>query len=78
MYDYEIGNEPSGGRAAFHGAMDVLTLGAWEIVGTPVEGFTGDKKTVMVSYDTNQKVVSVNSSAPVKKPAEESQPSPTN
>ena len=33
IYEYEIGDEPSPGRAAFHGAMDVLTIGLWEIVG---------------------------------------------
>jgi hypothetical protein len=27
VYEYEIGNEPSTGRALGHGAMDVLTLG---------------------------------------------------
>lgn len=69
VYEYELGNEPSVGRAAFHGTMDVLTLGLWELIGTPVEGFAGDKKAVMVVYDTNQKVVSVNSAAPTK-PAE--------
>jgi hypothetical protein len=38
-YEYEVGNEPSAGRAIGHGVMDVLTLGLWEIVGTPIEGF---------------------------------------
>ena len=41
IYEYEIGNEPSAGRAIGHGVMDVLTLGIWEVVGTPVEGFQG-------------------------------------
>lgn len=43
IYEYEIGNEPSAGRAIGHGVMDVLTLGIWEVVGTPVEGFQGEK-----------------------------------
>jgi hypothetical protein len=37
VYQYEIGNEPSTGRAVGHGVMDVLTLGIWEVVGTPIE-----------------------------------------
>jgi len=42
-YDYEIGNEPSAGRAVAHGAMDFLTLGIRELVGTPVEAVQGQK-----------------------------------
>lgn len=53
VYAYEIGNEPSAGRAIGHGVMDVLTLGLWEIVGTPVEGVQGDKKYLTVTYDDN-------------------------
>jgi hypothetical protein len=37
LYEYEIGNEPSAGRAVAHGAMDVLTFGLWEVAGTPIE-----------------------------------------
>ena len=36
IYEYEIGNEPSAGRAVAHGFADVLTLGLWEIAGTPM------------------------------------------
>ena len=59
-YEFETGNEPSAGRAVFHGAMDVLTLGFWEIVGTPVEGFQGKKRQVMITYDQNDKITEVN------------------
>lgn len=52
-YEYETGNEPSAGRAIGHGVMDILTLGLWEVVGTPVEGFQGDKKYLRVEYDEN-------------------------
>lgn len=32
------------GRAVFHGAADIVTLGLWEIIGTPTEGvFNGDE-----------------------------------
>ena len=50
-YEYEIGNEPSPGRAVAHGAMDVLTLGIWEVVGTPVEALQGSKYRMTVVYD---------------------------
>ena len=40
------------GRAVFHGAADVLTLGIWEVVGTPTEGvFDGDELVYQVRYD---------------------------
>jgi hypothetical protein len=57
LYEYEIGNEPSAGRAAGHAVMDVLTLGIWEIVGTPIEGVQGEKYTATIVYDENDKVV---------------------
>lgn len=42
------------GRAVFHGAADVLTLGLWEVVGTPTEGvFSGDEMAYRVRYDKN-------------------------
>ena len=45
------------GRAVFHGAADVLTLGLWEVVGTPVEGtFSGDEMAYEVSYDQESRV----------------------
>ena len=58
-YEYEIGNEPSAGRAIGHGVMDVLTLGLWEIVGTPIEGFQGETHEVTVTYDQNDTAVAV-------------------
>ena len=51
VYNYEVGNDPSAGRAIGHAALDVLTLGAWEIVGTPVEGVQGEKYQAFVTYD---------------------------
>ena len=57
LYEYEVGNEPSAGRAAGHAVMDVLTLGVWEIVGTPIEGVQGEKYNATIVYDENDKVV---------------------
>jgi len=40
------------GRAFFHGAADVVTLGLWEVVGTPTESvFSGDEMAYEVEYD---------------------------
>jgi hypothetical protein len=59
LYEYQIGNEPSAGRAVGHAVMDVLTFGVWEIIGTPVEGFMGDKYNALITYDKNDKVIDV-------------------
>ena len=66
IYEYEIGNEPSSARAIGHGIMDVLTLGLWEIIGTPIEGFQGDKHRLVVVYDENDRVRSLNQISPKK------------
>jgi hypothetical protein len=48
------------GRAFFHGAADVVTLGLWELVGTPVEGaYSGDNMAFKVTFDQNDKVLEV-------------------
>ena len=45
------------GRAVFHGAADVLTLGLWEVIGTPTEGvFDGDTMAYEVRYDKNDRI----------------------
>lgn len=61
IYEYEIGNAPSAGRAIGHGVMDVLTLGIWEVVGTPIEAVQGDKYQATIKYDKQDKVVDVTS-----------------
>ncbi|GFH63200.1 MAG: hypothetical protein ZNDK_0971 [Candidatus Desulfovibrio kirbyi] len=71
VYAYEIGNEPSAGRAIGHGVMDALTLGLWEVVGTPVEGFQGDKKYLSVVYDDNDVATRIGSIAPPPKKKQE-------
>lgn len=59
VFELERGNAPSAGRAVGHGVMDVFTLGLWEVVGTPVEATVGEKFTVVVEYDENDKVTQV-------------------
>ena len=59
VYEYEIGNEPSAGRAIGHGAMDALTFGLWEVVGTPIEGFQGQPYQATITYDRNDKVLDI-------------------
>ena len=45
------------GRAVFHGVADVLTLGLWEVVGTPTEAvFDGDDMSYEVVYNTDKRV----------------------
>jgi len=45
------------GRAVGHAAADVLTLGLWEVVGTPAEGhFDGKEMAYEISYDEEGRV----------------------
>ena len=60
IYEYELGNEPSAGRAVAHGVMDLFTLGLWEIVGTPVEAFKGEKREIVITYDADDRVTAIN------------------
>ncbi|MGB7292298.1 MAG: hypothetical protein WBD99_09015 [Thermodesulfobacteriota bacterium] len=52
------GNDPSAGRAIGHGVMDVLTLGLWEVIGTPVEAVAGKEETgrFVIYYDADDKI----------------------
>lgn len=61
-YQYELGNEPSAGRAVAHGALDVLTLGLWEVVGTPIEASQGNNYEVTIVYDAENVVRSITAS----------------
>ncbi|MFO1037852.1 MAG: hypothetical protein U1E45_13495 [Geminicoccaceae bacterium] len=71
-YEYEMGNEPSPGRAVAHGIADVMTLGIWEVVGTPIEAMQGQKYEMDVLYapdGTAKEVVShAISSSTAKRP----------
>jgi len=57
-YVYEVGNESSPGRAAAHAGMDVLTLGLWEVFGTPLEAMQGNEMRLIVTYDAAHKAES--------------------
>lgn len=59
-FELQQGNAPSGGRALAHGALDVLTFGGWEIIGTPVEGMQGKSFFLTLEYDEKDKVTKVN------------------
>ena len=59
VFVLERGNEQSVGRAAGHAVMDLLTLGIWEVVGTPIEGFAGETLTLQIEYDEEDRVRSV-------------------
>ena len=49
------------GRAVFHGAADILTLGLWEVVGTPVEAVAdGEEVKCEVFYDESERVDYIN------------------
>jgi hypothetical protein len=65
VYEYEIGNEPSAGRAVGHGVMDALTLGLWEAVGTPIEGFQGEKHQATITYDQSDRVTAIRAQKPM-------------
>ena len=48
------------GRAVAHGAASVATLGLWEVIGTPLEGYAnGTELSVEVRYDANDQVAQV-------------------
>jgi hypothetical protein len=52
-YKYVKPKEGSGGRAVAHGVLDVLTLGIWEVAGTPIEAVGDDKYgRIQVLYDS--------------------------
>lgn len=52
------GNSPSLGRAVGHATLDLLTLGIWEVVGTPIEAVAGseDRSRLLIQYDAEQKL----------------------
>ena len=59
VFELERGNQQSIGRATGHAVMDLLTLGGWELIGTPIEGVAGDTITLQIEYDEENTVKSV-------------------
>lgn len=41
-------------RAFMHGCLDLCTFGAWEVIGTPIEGFAGKSEyfCLRITYDS--------------------------
>lgn len=77
LYEFEVGKNPSAGRAIAHGIMDALTLGIWEVAGTPIEGLKGSKRRVQILYGPDNKIKDVAISAadtpPVSTPSQDEQ-----
>ena len=64
VFELERGNQQSIGRATGHAVMDRLTLGGWELIGTPLEGLAGDTMTRQIEDDeenTGRSVITVES-----------------
>ncbi len=57
-YEYSLGNEPSAGRTVGHVFLDVVTLGLWELVGTPIEMVAANTEdyTVTIEYGPDMKL----------------------
>lgn len=58
-YRYLTGNEPSPRRALLHVAANVLMLGMWEVYGASHELTVGEDHLVVVTYDENDRVRSI-------------------
>ncbi|MFH1505108.1 MAG: hypothetical protein ABIH08_06980 [Candidatus Omnitrophota bacterium] len=59
VFRLQRGNAPNGGRALAHGALDLLTFGFWEVIGTPIEAMQGESFTLTIEYNKNDKVEKV-------------------
>ena len=56
QYSFEVGNEPSAGRAVVHGVLDVFSAGLWELLATPVELEQGEYRQATITYDAEGRV----------------------
>jgi len=65
VYAYAIGNQPSVARAVGHATLDLVTLGIWELAGTPMERAHEEKYHLAVYYDASDSVIAVK---PVRDP----------
>jgi hypothetical protein len=61
LYDVQAKTESSFARAAGHGTLDLFTLGLWEVVGGPAEGYLGRRVVVTVEYDNEDNLVRLDS-----------------
>ena len=62
VFKCQAGNAPSVTRAVGHGVMDFLTVGLWEVAGTPFEALQGSTYYVTATYDKDEKLVNVKTS----------------
>jgi len=64
IYEYEVNNEPSSTRAAVYLLYDLLTIGIAEVIFTPAELMTGEKKRLPIYYGVDGRVAGINETAP--------------
>jgi hypothetical protein len=57
VFKLKRGDKPSAGRAMAHGVLDLMTLGVWEVLGTPIEALQGEAFYLTVSYDADDRVM---------------------
>ncbi|MEH6445206.1 MAG: hypothetical protein V7784_15030 [Oceanospirillaceae bacterium] len=60
-YDVHAKTEPSLARAMGHGALDVVTLGLWEVIGGPAEMYHGRRVIVSARYDKANQLLTLQS-----------------
>jgi hypothetical protein len=60
-YDVHAKTEPSLARAAAHGALDVFTIGLWEVIGGPAEIYLGRRVLVSARYDKSNQLLTLQS-----------------
>lgn len=70
-YFYEMNDMPDPNRAAAYGALDVMTLGLWELVGTPLEASRTDLKKIKIAFNRQQRVTKVLSLQDTDKPTKD-------
>ncbi len=58
-YAFEAKIDPDYLRAAGHTTADLFTLGLWEIVGSPAEGYAGRKRKASIEYNKHDQIVNV-------------------
>jgi hypothetical protein len=75
IYEYEVNNEPSSARAGMYLIYDLVTLGIAEIILTPAELMTGEKKRLPIYYGVDGRVAGINEIAP-EMPVAPSEPRP--